>query len=133
MANNSASPNWVFNLHDEQLGIQRTLAKGIQARIFAGDQAMLSVVKVEPHSQGTMHSHPEEQWGLLLEGECTRLQGDEAIHMKAGDFWHTPGGVPHSIQTGEMAALVLDIFSPPRHEYKRSGVGFGEAMISDNA
>ena len=132
MANNLASPTWVFNLHDENSGIPRTLAQGIKARIFAGDQAMLSVVKVEPHSEGTMHSHPEEQWGLLLEGECTRLQGDEAIQMKAGNFWHTPGGVPHSIRTGSTAALVLDIFSPPRQEYRRSGKGFGEAQITSD-
>ena len=117
--------NWVFNLHNEGIGIPRTLADGIQARIFAGEQAMLSVVKIEPFSTGKMHSHPEEQWGVLLEGACTRLQGGEAIQMKAGDFWHTPGGVPHAIQTGESGALVLDIFSPPRQAYKQSGEGFG--------
>ena len=93
---------------------------------------MLSLVKLEPHSVGTLHSHPEEQWGILLEGECTRLQGDEAVQMKAGDFWHTPGGVSHAIQTSTMGALVLDIFSPPRQEYTRTGGGFGQAQVSSN-
>ena len=58
--------SWVFNLHDEAQGIARKLAEGITTRIFLGDQAMLSVVRIAPHSQGTLHSHPEEQWGVLL-------------------------------------------------------------------
>jgi quercetin dioxygenase-like cupin family protein len=49
--------------------------------------------------------------------------------MKAGDFWHTPGGVPHAIRVGSTGALVLDIFSPPRQEYKSSGAGFGQAQV----
>ncbi len=130
MAHYAGSPAWVFNLHDERLGIPRTLVQGIHARVFAGQQAMVSVVTLEPHSVGTMHSHPEEQWGILVEGECTRLQGDDAIAMKAGDFWHTPGGVPHAIQTGATGALVVDIFSPPRHDYTQSGDGFGQAQLS---
>ncbi len=87
---------------------------------------MLSVVRIEPNSQGTVHSHPQEQWGVLLEGECVRIQGDEEVEMKAGDFWHTPGGVAHGIRTGKSAAVVLDIFAPPRDEYRKSGSGFGD-------
>lgn len=115
---------WVFNLHDSLQGIQRQLADGITTRIFVGDNVMLSVVHITPHSSGTVHSHPQEQWGVLLEGECVRIQGDEEVHMKAGDFWRTPGGVPHGIRTGDSGATVLDIFSPPREEYKKAGQGF---------
>lgn len=121
----SDSSRWVYNLHELSQGIERTLAEGITTRIFPGEQAMLSVVRIEPHCEGTVHSHPQEQWGVLLEGECVRIQGDEEIRMKAGDFWHTPGGVPHGIRTSDSAALVLDIFAPPRDEYRKSGKGFG--------
>lgn len=116
---------WVFNLHDQLQGIKRQLAEGITSRIFVGDNVMLSVVRIAPHSSGTVHSHPQEQWGVLLEGECTRIQGNEEVLMKTGDFWRTPGGVSHSIRTGARSATVLDIFSPPREEYKKAGEGFG--------
>lgn len=129
MENSISLPPWVFNFHNESQGIPRTLADGIRARVFPGQHAMLSVVRFEPDSEGTMHSHPEEQWGVLLDGECIRLQGDEVVAMKAGDFWHTPGGVAHSIRTGSAGALVLDIFSPPRQEYTRAGEGFGQHEI----
>ncbi len=116
---------WAFSIGDDKQGIQRTLAEGITTRIFPGQNVMLSVVNVAPHSEGTTHSHPEEQWGVLLQGECVRIQGGEEIAMKAGDFWCTPGGVPHTVRTGAAGATILDIFSPPREEYRKSGSGFG--------
>ena len=113
------------SLDDPNDGLFRELAPGLTTRIFAGEQAMLSVVTLAPNAEGVLHHHPEEQWGVLLEGACTRIQGGEEIEVKAGEFWHTPGGVAHGIRTGAEGALVLDIFSPPREEYKRAGEGFG--------
>ena len=117
---------WVFNLHDDGQGIHRKLAEGITTRIFAGTEVMISVVRVEPDTAGKPHSHVEEQWGVLLEGECVRIQGEEEVLMKAGDFWHTPSGVRHTIRTGDSAAVILDIFAPPREEYKKPGEGFAD-------
>ncbi len=118
-------PAWVFNLADDAQGIHRKLGEGITTRIFVGDNAMLSVVQIAPHSTGKVHSHPQEQWGILLEGECVRIQGGREVAMKAGDFWHTPGDVTHGIRTGDVGATVLDVFSPPRDEYRKAGEGFG--------
>lgn len=117
--------SWVFNLNDEAQGIARKLAEGFTARIFPGEHAMLSVVRIAPHSEGTLHSHPQEQWGVVLEGECVRIQGGEAVAVKAGDFWCTPGGVEHRVRTGEVGAVVLDVFAPPRDEYRKPGEGVG--------
>ena len=117
--------DWVFNLDDEAQGIARKLGEGITTRIFPGDQAMLSIVRIEPHSQGTLHSHPQEQWGVLLKGALVRIQDGQEVAMKAGDFWRTPGGVEHSVRTGDEGAVVLDIFAPPRDEYRKAGEGFG--------
>ncbi|MGH1590160.1 cupin domain-containing protein [Methylobacterium phyllosphaerae] len=106
-------------------GLLRELASGLTTRIFAGEQAMLSIVSLEPNCAGTMHHHPEEQWGVLLEGTAVRVQGDEEIAVKKGDFWRTPGGVPHTMKAGPEGARVLDIFAPPRPEYRKAGQGFG--------
>lgn len=105
-------------------GIFRELAPGMTTHIFAGEQAMLSVVEMAPNSEGKMHHHPEEQWGLMLEGSGLRFQGDEEIPVKKGDFWRTPGNVPHTMRAGPEGCRVLDIFSPPRPEYKKAGSGF---------
>jgi len=124
MDGNTQPREWIHNLHNDDSGISRTLADGLNAQIFAGDNSMLSVVSIEPHSEGDLHSHPEEQWGVLLEGECIRIQEGEQAHVEEGDFWHTPAEAEHAIETGEKGALVLDIFSPPRPEYRSSGTGY---------
>ena len=129
MSNDSQIPEWVFNVNVESQGIARKLADGLNARIFVGENVMLSVVHIEPNSVGKIHSHMEEQWGFLIEGECIRIQGDEEFSAKAGDFWHTPSNVLHGIRTGAVGAVVLDIFSPPRQEYRKVGEGFGQAKI----
>ncbi|MEA2935874.1 MAG: hypothetical protein QOD74_2520 [Variibacter sp.] len=117
--------NEFHNLDHLAGGIERELAPGLNAHIFAGEGAMLSVVTIAPNAAGTMHSHPEEQWGVLLEGTAVRVQGDEEISVRKGDFWRTPGGVPHTMRAGPDGARVLDIFSPPRPEYRVPGKGFG--------
>jgi quercetin dioxygenase-like cupin family protein len=114
------------NLDDASDGLFRELAAGITTRIFAGEQAMLSVVTIAPGAAGTMHHHPEEQWGVLLEGSAIRYQGSEEIAVKKGDFWRTPGGIPHTMRAGPEGCRVLDIFSPPRPEYRVAGKGFGK-------
>ena len=117
------------SLNDATAGLHRVLAPGLTARIFAGDSAMLSIVTVAPHGKGKVHEHPEEQWGVLLEGSGTRVQGGEEIAVKEGDFWRTPGGVPHTFHAGPKGARILDIFAPPREEYRRKGEGFGKGAV----
>lgn len=116
-----------FNISDTSQGIVRQLGEGLSTRVFPGEQAMLSLVTIEPNAQGSLHSHPEEQCGVLLEGEGVRTQGGEEVQVKAGDFWRTPGGVPHSFRGGPAGAKVLDVFAPPREEYRKAGSGFGTA------
>ena len=106
-------------------GISRELAPGLTTQIFPGEGAMLSIVTIAPNASGMVHAHPEEQWGVLLEGTAVRVQGDEEIAVRKGDFWRTPGGVPHTMRAGPQGARVLDIFSPPRPEYRVPGKGFG--------
>ena len=113
-----------FNLHDQSQGISRRLAEGLQTRIFPGENVMISVVRVAPHRSGAIHSHPQEQWGVLLEGSGVRIQDGVEHNVRVGDFWQTPGGVLHGFRGGPEGAVILDIFSPPREEYKKTGSGF---------
>ena len=117
-----------FNLRDLSQGIARDLAEGVTTRIFPGDQAMLSLVHLEPSRESDVHSHPQEQWGLILEGSGVRIQDGHEYPVTVGDFWRTPGGVSHAFRAGPDGAKVLDFFSPPREEYRAAGSGvFSEA------
>ena len=117
-------PDWVFDSETVEHGVERILAKGITARILVGEHSMVSVVRVEPNTAGNIHSHPEEQWGILVSGKCIRIQGDEEYEARVGDFWHTPPNVPHGVRTESERAIILDVFSPAKEHYKSSGEGY---------
>ena len=121
---NDNSASEFYNLNDRSQGIQRQLTEGIDTRIFVGDESMLSVVAFEPNSKGSIHDHPQEQWGVLLEGSGTRIQDGVEYPVQTGDFWRTPGNVSHGFIAGPEGARVLDVFAPPRDEYRKAGAGF---------
>ena len=58
-----------FNIDDVSQGISLELAPGMSTRVFVGDKAMLSIVTFAANAEGTIHSHPEEQWGVMLSGD----------------------------------------------------------------
>ena len=113
-----------FNLDALDQGISRQLAEGMSTRVFPGQDAMISVVRIDANKSGSTHSHPQEQWGLCVRGSGVRTQAGEQIEVSAGDFWRTPGDVEHSFHAGPDGALIFDVFAPPREEYTRAGDGF---------
>ena len=113
-----------FNIDDPEGGLPRKLAPGITTTVFPGDQAMISVVRLEPDARGVLHHHPQEQWGFCVSGSGIRSQGDETVEVSAGDFWRTPGDLPHTIEAGDEGMVVIDVFAPPRQEYTKPSDGF---------
>ena len=113
-----------FNLDALEQGISRQLAEGMSTRVFPGDEAMISIVRIDANREGNLHSHPQEQWGFCVRGSGTRIQAGEEVAVSAGDFWRTPGGVEHGFRAGPDGAVVFDVFAPPREEYTRDGEGF---------
>ena len=114
-----------FDTRDLAQGIARNLAPGLETRILAGDRVMVSIVRIAPGAAGPIHAHPEEQWGYLLEGHGVRTMDGVEHEVVAGHLWFTPGNVSHGFAAGEQGAVILDIFSPPREEYRTPGSGFG--------
>lgn len=120
-------PNTLFNIESTDGGIERELGPGITTTVFPGEQAMISVVRIAPNTKGTLHHHPEEQWGYCISGSGTRFQDGEEFDVKPGDFWLTPGNVPHTVQSGPDGLVVFDVFAPPREAYTKPGSGFASS------
>ena len=99
------------------------IVPGVRIRTLWGDNVMLSLVEGDPHADVPEHSHPHEQAGLVLEGEFDLTIGGERRAMRRGMSYVIPGGVPHALHGGSGRALVLDIFSPPREDYKEKAAG----------
>ena len=104
--------------YDAEAVNQRELAPRVKLRTMWGEKIMMSLVEIAPNSQVPMHTHPHEQAGMILEGEFDFTIGGETTRLKKGDFYIIPGGVEHGLVSQDAWSSALDIFSPPREEYK---------------
>jgi quercetin dioxygenase-like cupin family protein len=91
------------------------LSPGYNARLFPGENVMLSLVTAEANADSPEHSHPHEQLVVVLKGEFEMVIGGEHITLKAGDTVAIPGNVPHSAYALTECEL-LDVFTPVRDD-----------------
>lgn len=91
---------------------------GVFRRTLAISESMMvcEVVLVEG-SQVPAHQHVHEQTGYIVSGQVEFTIGDETTTLYPGDSYAIPGNVVHSVRP-LVASVVIDIFSPPRDEYR---------------
>ncbi len=82
-----------------------------------GERMMLCEVRMEKGAVVPQHTHPHEQTGWLASGKLRLMVAGESRDLAPGDAWMIPGGVPHEAIALE-ACVFVDIFSPPRDEYR---------------
>ena len=98
---------------------RKEAAPGLVIRTFYGDRLMISLVESPPHASPPPHTHPDhEQAGMVLSGEYEMTIGDERRLLKPGDAYVIPPGVEHALHGLDGPAVAIDVFSPPREEYK---------------
>jgi len=76
------------------------------------------VVELEPGAVAEEHSHEHEQLGLVLRGSLRFRVGSEERELRAGQTWEIPSNTPHRAEAGPDGATVLDLFAPPRSEWR---------------
>ena len=91
---------------------------GVLSRLCTGDNVMLSFVEMQEGSEVPDHAHPEEQAGYMLEGKLRLRIGDDERVIGPGEVYIVPGNVSHSATVVEGPMRVLDIFGPPRDDYR---------------
>lgn len=89
--------------------VRRTMTYGERLMLIQGTMDEGAIVP--------MHTHPHEQTGYLVSGRFLFELGDETQELKPGDCWMVPSNVPHKVTALEPSVFV-DIFSPPREEYR---------------
>jgi quercetin dioxygenase-like cupin family protein len=87
---------------------------GVTLRPLGGQRLLLSHVTVAPHGTAAVHTHDEEQMGLVVEGECEFSLDGDVRTLTVGDIYHAPPGVPHGVVAGAQGCVIVDLFSPPR-------------------
>ena len=91
---------------------------GVTMSVMTGGRVMANWVRIEPDVAVPSHAHDHEQVGLVLEGEIIMTIGDETRRLRPGHAYTIPGNCPHGATAGEEGCLVLDVFSPPREDYR---------------
>lgn len=94
------------------------LFDGFVARSVHGEQLTLAVVEVDPGATLPEHHHANEQFGMVLRGSASFRIGDETKELSPGSIWRIPSNVPHSLVAGPEGAEVIDVFSPPRDDWR---------------
>jgi quercetin dioxygenase-like cupin family protein len=91
---------------------------GLTMQSVTGGKLMANWVTIEPHRDVPRHQHPHEQLGIMLEGALELTIGDETRLIRPGDAYTIPPNLPHSARTHDEGCVVLDIFTPPREDYR---------------
>jgi quercetin dioxygenase-like cupin family protein len=89
----------------------------VRRTLNAGERTMLCVVTLARGAVVPSHTHPHEQIGYLARGRLRFRIGDEERELAEGDSWLVPPNVPHVVTALE-DSVAIDIFSPPREEYR---------------
>lgn len=95
-----------------------TPVPGVHIRSMTGNKLMFIFVRIDPNAEVPLHHHVNEQVGTVIEGTMTITIGDETKTVTVGDAYHIPPNVPHSVKADEHGCLVIDVFSPPREDYR---------------
>jgi len=99
------------------LDLQR-IWDGVHGRVVHGDQITLGVIELDPGSVVPEHRHENEQLGLCLSGSLVFRVGEESRELGAGETWSIPADVPHEVHVGPEGAVVIDVFVPPRDDWR---------------
>jgi unsaturated pyranuronate lyase len=94
------------------------LAEGVAGQPLFGELGMLNLIEFEPGAIVPLHSHPHEQLGLVLRGMQALVVDGVPHELGPMEGYVLPGGVEHSAYSGPDGALVLDVFSPVREDYR---------------
>jgi quercetin dioxygenase-like cupin family protein len=114
--------------HTSEVARVQQIAGGYRRVLADGDRVMLVEWRFEPGASVPEHSHPHEQCGYVISGEMLFTIGGVEREVPLGTGYLIPGNVPHSARFEEFTVLV-DIFSPPREDYREQSADAPSYMM----
>ena len=91
---------------------------GVSGRAVHGERVTMALIELEAHSVVPEHSHANEQVGILVRGSLRFRIGEETRQLGPGGTWRILADVPHEVETGSEDVVLIEIFSPPRDDWK---------------
>lgn len=97
---------------------QKREFKGVQFELLtSGEKSMITKMNYKIGDIVPMHNHPNEQSGYVISGKYRLQFGKHDEIIGVGDSYVIPENEHHSIHVIEEGE-VIDVFTPPREDYK---------------
>jgi quercetin dioxygenase-like cupin family protein len=97
------------------------VAEGLERRLVYTDNLMMVQIEFTDGPTAApdpFHSHPHEQVAYVAEGEIILFVDNEpGVHLKPGDHYAIPSGIPHTIQRLSPYIKIIDCFTPIREDF----------------
>jgi unsaturated pyranuronate lyase len=93
---------------------------GVLARAIHTERLTIGFLDIEPNVQVPEHRHANEQVGFALRGTITMVVDGKTRVIKAGHTYTIPSNVSHSATAGPEGVSVVDVFAPPREDWKKA-------------
>jgi unsaturated pyranuronate lyase len=94
------------------------IADGIERQMVWGDRMLICRLSFAPGVVTQVHQHPHEQMTIVERGRVRFLVAGEERLAEAGDVLLFPPGVEHGATILDEPAVLIDIFSPPREDFR---------------
>ena len=94
------------------------LGRGALSHLVWGKNIMVSFLTMKAGSTFELHSHPQEQIMIVIDGYIDEVIEDKIYRVQKGDLILFPPNIKHGGFIREVDCKVIDIFSPVREDHK---------------
>ncbi len=94
------------------------LVPGSNSHLFFGDKITVSFLTMSANSYFPPHRHEPEQIMIVLDGYADEIVEGKLYRLQKGDVILLPSNVEHGAYLREVDCRVIDIFSPPRQDFR---------------
>lgn len=91
---------------------------GVKRRILANNSAATAALfRITAGAEVPLHSHPQSQYGICLEGGGVFTVAGKSWKLKKGDSYYIPPSVTHGLKTDpQTETQLVEFFTPMRRE-----------------
>ena len=93
---------------------------GVHMRPISGELGQINHIVLDPGAVVPQHRHTNEQLGYIVSGLITMTIAGETIPFGPGTGYRIAGNVEHGGVAGPEGCVVIDVFAPPREDYREA-------------
>jgi quercetin dioxygenase-like cupin family protein len=93
------------------------IADGVERQMIVGARLMVCRLRLRPHVETAVHSHPHEQITFVEKGRVQFTIAGEVRIARQGDVLHFASGVLHGATMLDEEVVLIDIFTPVREDF----------------